>query len=322
MIPIGQQIKQIREEKRITGKDLAQRIGLSQSQMSRLEQGQRRVDSEVLQRIAEALGVPASSFFAETAVAADSDPLSLRREKELSVANSHRELGKRVRHERRQRHLTAEDLARKTGQTKAFVLAVEEGRRSGLEGDFLRKVCRLLSIDPFSVIEIEERIIGELKERLHRLDRDRAVLAAGVDPEGEHGTPILVGDESVYPAEFDQQGLPVAAVEGYLALPDLSGRRTFALRVRGDEMDPGHEPRFIEGDIVVFATDRTAGTGEFAFVRDARNHTVFRRLFLDGDATVRLQASRIDVAPILLPLAEVRSAWPLVALVRSQMPGS
>ncbi|MGE3164679.1 MAG: helix-turn-helix domain-containing protein [Planctomycetota bacterium] len=320
MIPIGQQIKQLREEKRITGKDLAQRIGLSQSQMSRLEQGQRRVDSEVLQRIAEALGVPPSRFFAE--LAADPDPLSARREKELSVANVHGELGRRIRHERRQRHLTAEDLARKTGQTKAYVIAIEEGRRNGLEGDFLRKACRLLGIDPFSVIEIEERIIDNLKERLHRLDRDRAAVAAGVVVDGARGTPILVGDESLYPAEFDDNGQPIAAVEGFLTLPDLWGRTTFALRVRGDEMDPGHEPRFVEGDLVVFATDRAAASGEYAFVRDVRNRTVFRRLFLDADATVRLQAARADIAPLLLPVAEIRSAWPLVALVRSQLPGA
>ncbi|MEE8143500.1 MAG: helix-turn-helix transcriptional regulator, partial [Planctomycetota bacterium] len=63
MLEIGKQIKKLREQKRITGKDLAQRIGLSQSQMSRLEQGQRRIDTEILARIADALEVSPARFF-------------------------------------------------------------------------------------------------------------------------------------------------------------------------------------------------------------------------------------------------------------------
>ena len=35
MLDIGARIKQLREERRITGKDLAERIGLSPSQMTR-----------------------------------------------------------------------------------------------------------------------------------------------------------------------------------------------------------------------------------------------------------------------------------------------
>ena len=65
MLDIGEQIKKLREEKRITGKDLARRIGLSQSQMSRLEKGQRRIDTEVLARIADALDVSPACFFGE-----------------------------------------------------------------------------------------------------------------------------------------------------------------------------------------------------------------------------------------------------------------
>jgi transcriptional regulator with XRE-family HTH domain len=36
---IGLEIRLLRERKQITGKELAERIGLSQSQMSRLEKG-------------------------------------------------------------------------------------------------------------------------------------------------------------------------------------------------------------------------------------------------------------------------------------------
>lgn len=313
MLHIGKQIKKLREQKHITGKDLAKRIGLSQSQMSRLEQGQRRIDTEILVRIADALEVAPATFFHGEEV--DNDPLTGKRERELSLSRLHVEVGKKIRHERRQRHLTVEDLARKTGHTKAYVLGVEEGRRNGLEDDFLRKACRLLAIDPFELIETQEVILRELKTRVHRLDRDLSSRGVAASPGQEvvPGTPILLGDESIYPAEFDEQGHPIAAVEGFLALPDLAGRPTFALRVKGSEMDPGTAPRFVEGDLVVFATDRSARSGEYAFVRDNRDQTTFRRLFHDDNSILRLQALAPEAAPVLLPVEELRSAWPMVS---------
>ena len=83
---IGSQIKLLREERRITGKDLALKIGLSQSQMSRLEKGQRRIDTEVLGRIATALDVSHAMFFDEEQSPTSDDPLTLKRERELGIA--------------------------------------------------------------------------------------------------------------------------------------------------------------------------------------------------------------------------------------------
>ncbi len=333
MLDIGQQIKKLREERRITGKDLAVQIGLSQSQMSRLEQGQRRIDTEILAKIASALDVSPAQFFGD----ADEDPseaLSTRREKELALSQLHMELGKLIRSERRRRHLTMDDLARRTGHTRAYVAAVEEGRRNGLEGEFLRKALKLLAIDPFSVIEIEEHIIRDLKTRVHHLDQSivatggtapasPAALLAG-DPQTDRtterfvGTPILVGDESVYPAEFDEHGYPVAAVEGFLNIPELAGRPTFAVRVQGDSMESHGRPSFDEGDVVVFATDRSARSGELAFVRYGDDQTDFRMLYHDDDQVLRLQPLRSQVAPTLLDLDAIKSAWPLVATVTTR----
>ena len=63
MLDIGLEVKILRERIKMSAKDLAETIGLSQSQMSRLEKGQRRIDTKVLARIAEALGVEPSYFF-------------------------------------------------------------------------------------------------------------------------------------------------------------------------------------------------------------------------------------------------------------------
>ncbi|MFQ5653316.1 MAG: helix-turn-helix domain-containing protein [Planctomycetota bacterium] len=314
MLEIGQQIKRLREERRITGKDLARRIGLSQSQMSRLEKGQRRIDTEILVRIASALEVPPARFFSPPEQ--KRKLLTPRRERQLSVSCLHGEIGRRVRSARRQKHLTVDDLARKTGHTRAYVLAVEEGRRSGLDGDFIRKACHLLSIDPFTLLDFEEGVIHQLKSRIDELDRTASAAVAASRGEGSAlGIPVLVGDEAPYPEDFDEDGNPVAAVEGYVQIPDLAGRPAFAVRVQGAEMEAQASPSFAEGDLAIFAADEKAVSGDLAFARFCGSRSTFRLLFQDDDRIVRLQARRPEVPPILLPTAELHRAWPLAAHV-------
>lgn len=59
----GLEIKLLREQRQLSAKDLAEQVGLSPSQMSRLESGQRRVDAVLLSKIARALEVHPSHFF-------------------------------------------------------------------------------------------------------------------------------------------------------------------------------------------------------------------------------------------------------------------
>ena len=63
MLDVGLEVRILRERLKISAKELAERIGLSQSQMSRLEKGQRRVDTRVLAKISEALNVDPAYFF-------------------------------------------------------------------------------------------------------------------------------------------------------------------------------------------------------------------------------------------------------------------
>ena len=78
---IGRRIALFRKERGLTAQELAGRIGLSQGQISRLENGKQGLRSETLLHIAEALGVPPVQFFMpmgeedETAAPIASDPL-------------------------------------------------------------------------------------------------------------------------------------------------------------------------------------------------------------------------------------------------------
>ena len=107
---IGMEIKILRERKRISGKELAERIGLSQSQMSRLEKGQRRIDAQILHKIARALDVRPSFFFGERGLPEG-----------INLGTVHRDVGRMIRAERRKKHLSADDLAKKISKPRSPV---------------------------------------------------------------------------------------------------------------------------------------------------------------------------------------------------------
>lgn len=60
--PVGERIKELRRAAGLTQVDLADRAGLSQSEVCRMEKGQRSITVDRLSSIARALGVSASSL--------------------------------------------------------------------------------------------------------------------------------------------------------------------------------------------------------------------------------------------------------------------
>ncbi len=59
---IGARVSALRQERRMTTTDLARRVGISQAQISRLENGLQGFRSTTLFRIAKALGKPPFYF--------------------------------------------------------------------------------------------------------------------------------------------------------------------------------------------------------------------------------------------------------------------
>ena len=62
---IGRGIKKYRQAKKLTQEELAFRTSLHQSTIYQIENGIRRINSEQLEKISEALGAPAIVFFQE-----------------------------------------------------------------------------------------------------------------------------------------------------------------------------------------------------------------------------------------------------------------
>lgn len=62
-IKIGDKIRKIREEKKITQKELAERLGTSQQNLAQYENGKRNPKIKTLQKIADALEIPVSELY-------------------------------------------------------------------------------------------------------------------------------------------------------------------------------------------------------------------------------------------------------------------
>ncbi len=64
---VGQKIRQIRKSRRLTQADLAARIGVTQSDLSRMESGEYKVGLDILFRILQVFELSMSQFFGEPA---------------------------------------------------------------------------------------------------------------------------------------------------------------------------------------------------------------------------------------------------------------
>ena len=67
IIVVGQKIRQIRKSRRLTQADLASRIGVTQSDLSRMENGEYKVGLDTLFRILQVFELSMSRFFEEPA---------------------------------------------------------------------------------------------------------------------------------------------------------------------------------------------------------------------------------------------------------------
>ncbi|MDU6336047.1 MAG: helix-turn-helix transcriptional regulator [Clostridium sporogenes] len=60
---ISEKLKDLRTFKNLSTYDLAEKAGIPQSTISKLENGNRKIDTDILQKIADAMDVPIDIFF-------------------------------------------------------------------------------------------------------------------------------------------------------------------------------------------------------------------------------------------------------------------
>lgn len=317
----GLEIKLLREQRNLSAKELAERVGLSPSQMSRLESGQRRIDAVLLSKVARALSVHPSHFFsgfderrpaASSAKGVGAEP--------IVVPPPQSQLGKLIRAERRRRHLTAEELAHKIGKGKAFVQDLESGKTDLVSGETMVKIARSLKLDSEVLLEAQRNEIKELRRSLRRLERahtERTLGELALEETGaaKRGLPLVEAEQGGLPRHFDKD-VPEGRVLDYLFVPGLPLATGFAVRWRGTEMTAATPPSFQDGDLLVFSSDRDARHRDFvlAVLEDV---TLFRRLFLDAKGRLRLQPLNLDFPARIVEREEVKDLFPLAARIQT-----
>ena len=315
----GLEIKLLRERQKLSAKDLALRIGLSPSQMSRLESGQRRVDAVLLSKIARALDVHPSYFFDGPEARA---PLPARKrsqepqEAQPLLPPPPSSLGRLLRNERRRRHLTAEELAHKVGKGKSLLLDIEAGRTDMISGELLQKMARALKLDPELLLEAQRQEIRELRRSLRRLERAHTERTLGdLQVEGpgtsRPGIPLMEAKGGGPPRFFDK-GTPEGKVLDYLYLPGLRLKAGFATLWHGDSMQSPQPPSFRPGSLLIFDTQREARHRDLVLAL-LEGGSSFRQLFLDPKGRVRLQPLNLEHPPQTLERDTIKELFPLVA---------
>lgn len=313
---IGLEIRLLRERKKVTGKDLAERIGLSQSQMSRLEKGQRRIDTKLLNKIADALDVTPAYFFEGG-------------EPELPEVDLHhinRDVGKLIRQERHKLHFSRKELGDRIGKPERYVRAIEEGDIDLLSNEMITRISRALKISPTEFFEVQQRIINNMKRQVARLTQAHAETTlgqiTGIDIEaGEEGAtrkavPVLGSVSGGYPQEFSADGMPVDDVDDFVFVPRLDDERAFGIYCVGDSMTSPTAPSFDEGDILVFSPKHQPQNHDFVFARVERQSPMFRQIIFDPNAWIRFQPLNLKFAPVLCSREEVLAMFKLVSVVK------
>jgi len=238
-------------------------------------------------------------------------------------------LGQIVRKKREQLHLTLDEVAAFTGFSKPYLSTIETGRVKPPSDKLLAKLEECLQFEPghlqhiahvermpadvrrdYETIDAENRqykqilkdIIGrklklsKLGELFSEYDIDVAGDPSQKDKPGQL-VPVINKVPAGYPAEFDDMGYPVGFADDYVRCPDIHDPNAFAVRVIGDSM----QPKFSEGDIVVFSPAADIQNGDDCFVRLTMPHeTTFKRVFFEEKEKVRLQPRNDMQAPIIV----------------------
>jgi len=121
--------------------------------------------------------------------------------------------------------------------------------------------------------------------------RTRPAISAG------RAVPVINKVTAGYPSDFNDLDYPVGIADDYVRCPDVHDPNAFAVRVVGDSM----EPKFREGDIVVFSPAAEVHTGDDCFVRFTSPHeTTFKRVFFEPKNKIRLQPRNEKYSPTII----------------------
>ncbi|MHC4474746.1 MAG: XRE family transcriptional regulator [Planctomycetota bacterium] len=248
-------------------------------------------------------------------------------------------LGQIIRDKRELLDLTLDEVAAKIGFSKPYLSTIETGRVNNPPSDaLLKKLERALKFERGKLLYLAhmERVPPDIRqkyesaeaenEKLRRLIKNLAQkkssaakikrLLAKSKKAGTAGgpdslsagrlVPVINKVVAGYPADFDDLDYPVGVADDYVRCPDLHDPNAFAVRVVGDSM----EPKFSEGDIVVFSPAAEVHNGDDCFIRFAEPHeTTFKRVFFESDNRIRLQPRNEKYSPTIVEGSRINGLY-------------
>ena len=238
-------------------------------------------------------------------------------------------LGQIIRKKREQLNLTLDEVSNRISFSKPYLSTIETGKVKNPPSDeLLTRLEKILEFEPGLLLHIAHieglpadvrqeyesaeaesqkwrqviknlidkkanasRLSKLLAESDLNIEQDRLPLAAG------RLVPVINKVSAGYPSDFNDLDYPVGIADDYIRCPDMHDPNAFAVRVVGDSM----EPKFREGDIVIFSPAAEVHNGDDCFVRFAMPHeTTFKRVFFESDNKIRLQPRNEKYSPTIV----------------------
>jgi repressor LexA len=122
--------------------------------------------------------------------------------------------------------------------------------------------------------------------------------------------PVINKVSAGYPTDFDDLDYPAGIADDYIRCPDMHDPNSFAVRVVGDSM----EPKYREGDIVVFSPAEDVRSGDDCFIRFVMPHeTAFKRVFFETNNRLRIQPRNEKYPPLIIDGKRINGLYKAVA---------
>ena len=250
-------------------------------------------------------------------------------------------LGKILRQKRESLNLTLDEVSRRSGFSKPYLSTIETGKVNNPPSDeLLLKLENLLQFEPGLLLHIAhmEKLPADVRQSYEFAQAEnsywRSLIQRVVQGQGDldqliqskearrymetgqtntHATsiagklvPVINKVPAGYPVDFDDLGYPPGGADDYVRCPDLHDPNAFAVCVVGDSM----EPKYHEGDIIVFSPATSVENGDDCFIRMTDPHeTTFKQVFFDDSNSIRLQPRNQKYSPIVMDKQRINGLY-------------
>ena len=238
-------------------------------------------------------------------------------------------LGQIIRKKREQLNLTLDEVSNRIGFSKPYLSTIETGKVKNPPSDeLLTRLEKILEFEPGLLLHIAhvEGLPADVRQEYESAEAEsqkwRQVIKNLIDKKANASrlskllaesdlnieqarlplaagrlVPVINKVSAGYPSDFNDLDYPVGIADDYIRCPDMHDPNAFAVRVVGDSM----EPKFREGDIVIFSPAAEVHNGDDCFVRFAMPHeTTFKRVFFESDNKIRLQPRNEKYSPTIV----------------------